>query len=281
MAESIDVKPTRFLNFRIGMVAYRDIPLVAWSGSIASAIVRESLKQFCSSNDCGLVNTSPFLIHQNIVGSGDMILVVMSGVSNDRYVKPYILTAGSRLEFSFSIWIRNDVGNVIELFNVIGSTLDRYGFTIDSFEFEVLSESSHTTSVDIGNKYVVRLFFGPTIMVFRGWRVLYPSPQRLVFSLARNYSCVFPLYSRELRRKARVLSRYIELIDNRCRVVSINIGRNRFVKAFFGVAVYGVYGVDKLKEFLMLLDIGGRLGVGKSRGIGFGYVRVDEVKPVG
>jgi len=127
--------------------------------------------------------------------------------------------------------------------------------------------------LDVSSRAVVDVFFYPTILVFRGWRILYPSPQRIVFGLARSAVELLHLDPRAVRRRARILARNIELVSDRTRVVTLNIGRKRAAKAFMGKARFGVYGLENLRDFVDLLRFGTLIGIGKSRGIGFGFYK--------
>ena len=49
--------------------------------------------------------------------------------------------------------------------------------------------------------------------------------------------------------------------------------------AFMGRALFGVTGIENLRDFVDLLRFGTIVGVGKSRGIGFGFYRFRVLRP--
>ncbi|MEM1842814.1 MAG: CRISPR system precrRNA processing endoribonuclease RAMP protein Cas6, partial [Ignisphaera sp.] len=74
------------------------------------------------------------------------------------------------------------------------------------------------------------------------------------------------------RKRARTLSRNVEIVGYGTKVVDVSIGRRRKVKAFMGKAVFGIQGLENLRDFVELLEVGKLVGAGRSRGIGFGYI---------
>jgi len=118
-----------------------------------------------------------------------------------------------------------------------------------------------------------RVRFHPTMFMFRGRRVLYPSPARLLMGAARN---LYEATGLDLRGHAAALARAVELTGWQGGIVKVSIGKGRVVKAFEGIATYTV-DPDSLppgwEEILSLLLAAARLlGAGRSRGIGFGHV---------
>jgi CRISPR-associated endoribonuclease Cas6 len=207
------------------------------------------------------------------VVSGKGLRVVLSGFVGDS--DGVVLDAGSRVLFrltsfcrNFPSYFLNSLGN-----GVVGS------FSIQNIDYELIGDFPASRSedfvdfIDVYSRGVVEVFFYPTIFVFRGWRVLYPSPQRVVFGLIRSAVKLLGVDPRVAKRRARVLTRNVELVRDDTKIASINIGRKRVVKTFMGRAVYGVYGLENLRDFVDLLKFGSLVGVGKSRGIGFGFYR--------
>ncbi len=131
-----------------------------------------------------------------------------------------------------------------------------------------------------GDIYRVSLYFGPTIFVFSGHRVLYPSPIRFITSAARIASEYLNINPRASRRAVRVIVRRVELIRDETKVVDLDIGHGRRIKAFHGRAIYVVKKYEHLLDFLRLVRVAEAFGVGKSRGIGFGFVKLIRVEAV-
>ncbi len=281
-SESVSVEQHYdYVYISIRATLYRDVPLIAWSGSVVSSIVRKALKRYQQGAPKGVepVSVSPLFIenlHKGVEGK-----LVISGLAEDQRSKPLVLSIGTRVSFSFSLRVLEEFrGDVVKIFDELSETLSEFGLQLRSYEFEFLEEFPSVEDVSEADRYLVKVFYCPTIFVFRGWRVLYPSPTRLIHALARNCALISPTYSRDLKKKARALSRYVELVQSKCRVITLSIGRGRQVKAFLGTATYGVYSSKRARELVALLRVGSKLNVGKSRGIGFGYVKLESIEPI-
>jgi len=272
----LPIRDVGFVRFRVRVSAYRDVPFIAWSGSVVSSAVRGAIKEVCP-DSCVLVSVSPLIVFDRD-GAGRILL---SGAVEGGRVRHSFLAAGSEAGFEFSLWIRKGSAGAVDVIDALGRGLEALGFSSRSAEFEVVAEPPAVRIPEGGERFIVKVLHGPTIFVFRGWRILYPSPARLIHSAARAYTEIFRAPASDMKRKARVLSRYTELVDSRCRVVELDIGGGRRAKAFTGRAVYGVYGARRAAELLAILAAGEKAGVGKSRGIGFGYMRVEGVEAVG
>ena len=256
--------------FRVSAVVRKSVPLVAWSGTFVASVVKSLLSS--DEVSCGF-SLSPL---QLVSSSG--LRVVLSGLIGGGGV---VLDAGSRVLFRLTSFCRGVPASflsalscgVVEFFSIQGVDYEFVG------EFPSSRAEDFARFIDALSRGVVEVFFYPTIMVFRGWRVLYPSPQRIVFGLVKAAVNLLGVDPRVARRRARVLSRNVELIRNSTRVVTINIGRKRAVKAFMGRALFGVTGLENLRDFVDLLRFGTLVGVGKSRGIGFGFYRYRVLSP--
>ncbi|MEM4009737.1 MAG: CRISPR system precrRNA processing endoribonuclease RAMP protein Cas6 [Ignisphaera sp.] len=254
------------LVLNVDAVVAKPVPLVGWSGSFLARLVKSYFPRDVV--DCGF-SVSPLLVGGR---------VVLSGVNGSTQV----LDAGSRVSFRAAFFCGSD--KLSSVLDVVSSGLGV--FSIQSVDFRVYespdellkgcgfcSSGDVVKVVDNASRVVVDVFFGPTILVFRGWRVLFPSPQRIVFNLARLSTQYLGVDPRVSRRRARVLSRHVEVVGSpRTRVVDVFIGRGRRVKAFMGSTRFGVYREDCVRDFIELLELGKVVGVGKSRGIGFGYI---------
>jgi CRISPR-associated endoribonuclease Cas6 len=259
--------------FRVSAVVKRSVPLVAWSGTFLASVVKSLMS--VEEVGCGF-SLSPL---QLVSTSG--LRVVLSGVLGADGVNGAVLDAGSRVLFRLTSFCRDTPASLLSAL----SSGDVDPFSIQSVDYELVSEFSGSRCedfvrfVDVSSRAVVEVFFYPTILSFRGWRVLYPSPQRVVFNLLKLATNLLNLDPRLAKKRARVLSRNVELISNSTRVVAVNIGRGRAAKAFMGRALFGVTGLENLRDFVDLLRFGALVGVGKSRGIGFGFYRYRVLQP--
>ncbi len=119
-------------------------------------------------------------------------------------------------------------------------------------------------------------FCSPTCFMLHGNDILYPSPVRLVYNIAKKYS---ELTGRNLKsicdqiHKVMDIHRIVRLYR-----VYIDIGEGRKVPTFMGRVVYAVAGNPEIvSQILQLLKIGEILGVGISRSLGFGRIRVRDI----
>jgi len=244
----------------IEFVAVRAIPIVSWSGSFVSAIAREAAR------DVGAEIVSVAPLYR---GYGGGVLLCGSGGC--------VVDTGSRLWTRFTYRMSSSGGYM--LIEAIQRAAAKRGLDLVSIELRVFDESSIDMSVPDGDRYVVRVRFDPTIFVFRGWRVLYPSPSRLLHSSAKIATELLKLEAREMKKLSRRVSRCIELLSSRTRVIELDIGGGRKVRAFYGEAIYGVYGRENARTVKQLLTVAEVGNIGKSRGIGFGVVRLVSIEP--
>lgn len=119
---------------------------------------------------------------------------------------------------------------------------------------------------------VVKLRFYPTAFMFHGRDVLYPSPQRMAYSLAKAYKELFGVDIKPIADRAPTA---LEIVGMRTKAVRVNIGDSRLVPAFLGRAQLAVFG--NVDAWLSLLKLGESVGVGISRAIGFGKYKIEEV----
>ena len=84
-----------------------------------------------------------------------------------------------------------------------------------------------------------------------------------------------------MEKRARALTSYVETLNQRMKIIDLNIGRGRIAKTFLGVVTYGVYGRENLSDVLALIRLGELVNVRKSRGIEFGHIKLLNMKVVG
>jgi len=270
---------SRLISFHVVFRCLRPLVLVAWSGSVASAYVRSVVKSF---GEVRMLAVSPLFTNS----ANNKVELVLSGLIDS---KPRILREGTLVSFQFTITTQPQdekrLGGIIpDITNTLNEELSKHGFAVKQLDVYITDlEALKPRRVEghSSSQYILTLEFFPTIFVFRGWRVLYPSPSRLIFSLARSLSQLFPVDVARVKKRANALIKYIEILGQSLRIIDLNIGKGRAVKAFLGRTMYGVYGRDNLVDVLALVKLGELINVGKSRGIGFGHIKLIEVKQAG
>ncbi|MGC9051136.1 CRISPR system precrRNA processing endoribonuclease RAMP protein Cas6 [Pyrobaculum sp.] len=141
-------------------------------------------------------------------------------------------------------------------------------------EAEQLSLTALEPALPDGHGFAtVKLVFAPTAFMFHGRDVLYPSPQRIAYSLTKTYRDMFGTDLKQLADRAPTA---LELTHFAVRPVRVGIGEARTVPAYIGKAELAIYG--NVETWLALLKLGQATGVGISRAIGFGKYKIKEIK---
>jgi CRISPR/Cas system endoribonuclease Cas6 (RAMP superfamily) len=112
--------------------------------------------------------------------------------------------------------------------------------------------------------------------MFYGRDVLYPSPVRLMISALRNYSAAAGV---DARRAVEGLAKTVEAVGTlRSKRVLVDIGEGRLVPAFTGEVTLALHASEDMPTLLAALKAAELLGVGISRTLGFGRVRVEKLE---
>lgn len=232
---------------RVYAVIEKPLRLSAWSGSVLASL----LKPLFGDN---LIGVSPIIVNGSWVsGSPDKIV---------------ILRAGSLAEFSYLVRGFNVIGRGEKL--RLGASVLSVAESSATYIYSLESIRGKAPELKPGSR--VELRYSPTIFMFEGGRVLYPSPRRLLLSAARNLSEALGV---DVGEEAGRAACGVELVEWRGGVSRFYIGSGRWVKAFHGDAVYRIsrsLGEREVELISLLLVSASVFGVGKSRGIGFGRV---------
>ncbi|MEM0366129.1 MAG: CRISPR system precrRNA processing endoribonuclease RAMP protein Cas6 [Acidilobaceae archaeon] len=242
-----------YANFRV----LRSFPVISWSGSFVSSLIY--------STSIRPLSVSPLYVDGRLLLSGRLI---------GNKVSSRIIIEGSSVSFRVSLLTEKSLDSILSEFRVLESR----GLRLESLNFEEVRLPKDPLGLD-GDRFNVTIEYAPTIFTFRSWRVLYPSPQRLIYSAALTAS---RLTNVDLRKTARKLLKHIELVGPpRTIVEEYSIGKKdskeRILKAFRGTATYGVYGVKNAEIFIALIKLAEKTNIGKSRGVGFGQIKLKSV----
>jgi len=265
------VEKPRIYTVSLILVPRQDTTVVSWSGSFALRVVYEFLhraridfpkraeKQF-SVEPLALDGAEGYLL-TGIVGR--------SGRARVREVKagtPITVTA-----HFYSEALASDY-----MFSVAQDP----NLELPSGRFEVASVSFTQAEPPQPPKpprlAVLRVrFLSPTILMFYGSDVLYPSPTRVALSALKTYSRVT---GADTRLASDTIAKTIEAVGApRARPLRVDIGEGRVIPAFLGDALYAVHGSRDAPLILAALKLAEITGVGQSRSLGFGRVKVEQI----
>jgi hypothetical protein len=134
-----------------------------------------------------------------------------------------------------------------------------------------------------------KVMYYPTVFPFAHHYITYPSPARLLSSVARTLAYLVQgsevvldrggdwlggvVGSINIKGFVRDLVFNTEVVGFRVRRLRVDLGGGRVMPAFRGVAEY-VTVTENISLFNALLDVAGFFGVGKNRALGLGFVRV-------
>ncbi|KUO87702.1 MAG: hypothetical protein AT715_06245 [Thermoproteus sp. JCHS_4] len=83
---------------------------------------------------------------------------------------------------------------------------------------------------------------------------------------------------RESKRIYRWAYAAVGIADFRVRPVTVSLGRGRTARGFVGWAAYRAYEASMLKEMWLALSAADEFGLGASRPLGFGAVRITPLE---
>ncbi len=101
-----------------------------------------------------------------------------------------------------------------------------------------------------------------------------PSPRNLFKSALKTAERLGLWGSSESRRLYRWAYAAVGITDFRVRPVTVQLGRGRTARGFVGWAVYRAFEPSLLKEMWRALTAAGDFGVGSTRSLGFGAVKI-------
>lgn len=125
--------------------------------------------------------------------------------------------------------------------------------------------------------YTLQVEYMPTYYRFHGSTIAYPSPRRMLASIARRISATTTI---DYREHARQMTEYIELIADQTRRQRIQITHGKQQLVFHGTAKYYIVAPRKLAETLdKWLQIAQHMGLGGSPGLGLGHIKNTTKQP--
>ncbi len=243
------------------------VPLVSWSGSFSAKILYEVLGEAGVSIRREYVK--PFMLSPLYVYRDGVWSIVWSGVCKGNNCSTVVLDPRYNYSIRIIFLDRSLVMKFIDGLSSYNKLVNVLELSYNSIKVRPRLKKLSTDRV----KALVKIVYEtPTHYMFRSWDILYPSHKRLLYSLGRTLYRITRLSLRMLIE--RIITRGMELLEDKTKVLKIKIGENKYAYGFVGEALYGIY----LKEYeykllKQLLWLGEIVGVGRNRSLGFGVIK--------
>ncbi len=262
----MQAKP-RIYSVSVRLVPLQDTPVVTWSGSFALKVVYEFLHR--AKVDFPKRAEKDFSVEPLAVDGVDGYL--LTGVAR-RGGRPgaYEIRAGTPFTVTAHFYSEKLASDYI--FSVAQDAT----LSLPSGAFRVVDVSlrqSEPPPPQGPTRAAVEVeFLSPTLLMFYGRDVLYPSPARVALSALKTYSRIT---GADTRAASDTVAKTVEAVGApRFRPVVVDIGEGRLVPAFLGRAVYAIHGSRDAPLIAAALRLAEVTGVGQSRALGFGRVRL-------
>ena len=272
----------RIFQFRIEFeVLDKPLIITAWSGSFLLRIIYEIFHRV--NIDFEKKVRKPFIIEPLIYNGKYLLsgLYIKKGSEFKQIEKTFsIIEPGSKFLCNMYIFDLDLISKFMEaivqdqVINLPGTSLMLSGVNIDEVELPEISismsgESWHSIHVDIE-------FLSPTAFMLHGNDILTPSPVRLVYNIAKIY---YELTGINLKNVCNEIPKVMDLHRiKKLNYYFVDIGESRKVPTFMGKVTYVIAGKTGIVyTILQLLKIGTILGVGISRTLGFGRIKISRI----
>ena len=259
------------------MVPDKPFAITAWSGSFALRVLYDVLRRRGLSY--GRKEGKPF-IAEPVRVNGE---VALTGVYLSTVSKPVPhpnlcwkeVEAGSLLSFTYHFADTGLVRLFVEAFTedpVVEEPACKLSLASISVVQRELPEPTPGGRLEL---FRVR-FLTPTSFMFYGRDVLYPSPVRFMLSALKSYSTATGVNT---KRAVDGLVKTVEVIGApRFKRFLVDIGEGRLVPAFTGEVTLALHASVDMPLLFAALKAAELLGVGISRSLGFGRVRVEKLE---
>jgi len=243
------------------------VKLVSWSGAFSGKIVYDSL---------GLAGT--------VLDQGGLFRVSPVYPAEGGYSPVSgFLAPGERYRFRAVFWGSGELpGHILARGFATGAPMNRDILleSLDMREERVEAPSPEPLGDSDGENPVAATIIarhGATFYRFHGALVAYPSPWRMVASIARRLSTAT---GEDYRPLAKSLQPCLELAVDNTKKTRIRLTHGKEVKVFHGEARYHLVCDKKKAETLkQLLSLATLTGLGGSPGLGLGEVQAITIEP--
>lgn len=249
----------------------------AWSGSFSLKIVYDYFKRI--GIDFEKESNKPFLVDP-LIHNGKYILTGLYIKENDEFKlisAPFLMRDLD--VFDLNIIFLNDsiMQQFLEAFTKQEALEEPSGIFIP---VSLSVSDKELPKIEFGNEeewteFKIQIeYLTPTNFAFHGQSVLFPSHIRLLYSISKDISEFIKQNFKEEIEK--IILNAIELNEVKIKRVFVDIGEGRKVPCFIGSATYFVCTKQGyIKALTNLFAWAEVLGVGKSRTLGFGRVKIN------
>jgi len=262
------------------MVPDRPFVITAWSGSFALRVLYDVLGRRGLSYE--RKEGKPFIAEPVRVGGEAAITGVYTGSVARPVPHPALcwreVAAGEPISFTYHFASADLARQFVEAITeepAVEEPACKLSLTSLSAAQRDLPEPAPGGGMEV---FRVR-FLTPTSFMFYGRDVLYPSPVRFMVSALKNYTAATGV---DTKRVVDGLAKTVEVVGSpRFRRLLVDIGEGRLVPAFVGEATLAIHASEDMPLLLAALKAAELLGVGISRTLGFGRVRVEKLEEAG
>jgi CRISPR-associated endoribonuclease Cas6 len=259
------------------MVPDKPFAITAWSGSFALRVLYDVLRRrgLCF----GRRGARPFIAEPARAGGRVAVTGVYLGTISKPVPHPSLcwreVAAGEPLSFTYHFFEMELARQFVEAVSeepVVEEPACKLSLASLSVAQRELPEPAPGGVLEL---YRVR-FITPTSFMFYGRDVLYPSPVRFMLSALKNYSTATGV---DAKNVVDGLVKTVEAVGApRTKRFLVDIGEGRLVPAFTGEVTLALHASRDMPLLLAALKAAELLGVGISRTLGFGRVRVEKLK---
>ncbi len=265
---------------KIRLRYFSDIPhmITAWSGSFSLKIVYDYYQRI--GIDFEKKARKPFIVEPLIHNEKYILtgIYIKNGKGEfEKISNPFVMKNQDIFQLKITFTDYDAAQKFMEAFLKESSLKEPAGIFIPdsiSIEEKELPIIEFTDSNKWSEfKFRIR-FLTPTNFIFHGHEIPFPSPFRLLYNISKDY---YEFTKKNYKEKIeKLMLNGLEIEDSTIKKVFVDIGEGRKVPCFIGSANYIACTKEGyLKAFITLFEWAEFLGVGKSKSLGFGRIKLE------
>ncbi len=273
-------------KFSIGLqVVDRPLIVTAWSGSLALKIVYEIFHRV--GVDFEKRSRKPLVVEPLIADGGYLLTGLYVRERGGEYKQTEhtyaAIEPGAEVRCVVYVLSQDLLEKLMraitqsDMIALPGTTLSMTVVDVEEVQLPALSEDLLPDERSWIKMIIALKFKSPTAFMLHGTDVLYPSPVRALYSIARIYGELSGADLKDLRGE---IPKVVDIYgEPRVRRYRVDIGEGRRVPAFMGSVSYVISGRPNVVfKILQLLKAAEHLGIGISRALGFGRVEIVSIR---